>query len=224
MSGTLRHAVAGAADPAPRPSRQSVSVLPCVTSASTCPGAGAGPVAAGPIASAAVPAGRAGSCCQVPPGPLIVSARPSVRISHAAPPAPNPEDRTWAPPRASGGARVQCAPPSPVHAASRLAADPVPAASSAVVLAPLVASRRVVTARPAADRGSAGPAACHVPAARAKMPAVPGRAQVPPASGVPEGLNATAVSALRSHARPAGDPAPARPLVPRDHPRLPVAL
>src|SRR5258708_6213597 len=58
---------------------------------------------------------------------------------------------------------------------------------------------------PATGAGSAGPAGRHAPPASAKTPAVPGWAQLPASSGVPEGLNAAEVRSRRPHRVPAAD-------------------
>src|SRR5487761_13466 len=168
-------------------SRQSVSFTPLVTVSASRP-------PAGPNARVAVPAGRAGSERQEDPGPLIAAARPPPRITDMAPPTPNADDGIVAELRRSGADRVQCVPPPVVQAARRTPVLPFPAMSRAALPAGVLVSLSTSVAWPASDAGRAGPAACHVPPDPVNMPATPERAQVPAASGAPDGVKETAVS------------------------------
>ena len=104
--------------------------------------------------------------------------------------------------RRKAGDSVQAPPGS--HAASRLACRPAPAASTAVVLAPDVASAS--TRHPTADRpvGSRGPVRCHAPAdAVEDARPLPGRLQAPASIGSPCCRHAAAVSSVSPQPRPA---------------------
>ena len=61
--------------------------------------------------------------------------------------------------------------------------------------------------------GRSGPAACQVPFTSAKVPAVPGRAQLPPRRAIPEGVNDAAVRVCSAQCRPAGVAARIRRLI-----------
>src|SRR5207342_1744961 len=98
-----------------------------------------------PGASVAVPGGSAGSGRHVPAGPVIVSARFPLATTATEPPAPDDADVSLAPCSGSGCDSAQWAPPSADQAASRRAAGPVPAASSAMVVPAVVVSRSTVT-------------------------------------------------------------------------------
>src|SRR5580658_480484 len=153
------------------PSCQTVSLEPATASASNDP-----PGPPGPGASAAVPAGTAGSPRQAPPGPPIASARPPPSSTHALPPAPNPAARTPAAPPSTADV-VQ---PDPVDHA---AISSLPASSSATFPPAVLPSPSTCTCRRAQPAGTAGPAASHVPPLSAKTPATPGRRQLPAATG-----------------------------------------
>src|SRR5579862_8659360 len=158
---------------------QTVRVPPCTARASVVPPE--------PGARAVVPEGSAGSGSQEdPPGAMLWLWRPVVMIA-VVPPGPNDAEVTVAPWRASGGDTVQWL-PSADQAASRLVPGPEPAVSSAVMPCPARVSRTTVTRWPARPAGRAGPAACQVPSPAVKMPAVPGRAQVPASTGIPAGV------------------------------------
>src|ERR1019366_4602935 len=171
----------------PRASRQSVILLPAVTSASSCP--------AGPAARVCVPAGSAGSCSQLAPRPA----------QNAAGPRP-------AGPVGSGADGPRGGPPAADQAASVPASGPEPTCSKAVVCFPEVLRASTPTPLRASAGGSDGPAACHRPPRRAKMPAMPGFAQSPASSGAPPGPNAAAVRRVSPHAFPAGA-APSAPML-----------
>ena len=96
-----------------------------------------------------------------------------------------------------------------------MAADPAPTDSSAIRRPPAMVRRSTVTGWPARDAGSAGPAARQRPDSKANIPAAPALVQAPAIMGIPAGLNATAVSPLSPHARPAAEPVtdPARATV-----------
>ena len=157
---------------------------------------------AGPGASVAVPGGSAGSARHGSPGPATVSPRLPASTIAAVPPGPKEAELGVAPFSRSGGDRAQWLPLSADQAATRLAAGPVPATSSATVLLAVLVSLSTCTGWPARAAGSAGPAACQVPPVPAKMPAVPGWLQVPPSSGCPDGLNAAAVRSCSPQRRP----------------------
>src|SRR5689334_22635883 len=98
-----------------------------------------------PGARVAVAGGRAGSGRQERTAGLMVWAWWPVRVMAAAPLGPNEVEVTFAPRSGSGSDSDQWAPLSVDQAASRCAADPVPAASSAVVVPVVVVSRSTVT-------------------------------------------------------------------------------
>ena len=187
---------------APGDACQTVSVARCTASAVTAP--------PGPGASVTVPGGSAGSGCHWLPALVMVSPRRPVRMTAAVPPGPNDAEVRAAPRSGSGGESAQWPPLPADQAVSRLAAGPVPAASSAAVCFAVWVSLRTVMSCRARAPGRTGPAACQVPFASAKMPAVPGRAQAPPTRGIPDGVKEAAVrSAARSAARLAWRPGPA---------------
>ena len=66
----------------------------------------------------------------------MISPRFAVVMTAAVPPGPKEAEESAAPCRGSGGDRVQWPPPSADQAASRLAAGPVPAVSSAASALP----------------------------------------------------------------------------------------
>ena len=140
---------------------------------------------AGPAASVAVPGGSAGSARHGAPGLVTVSPRLPLSTIAAVSPGPKDAELSAAPFSRSGGDRIQWLPPSEDQAASRLAAGPVPAASSAIMPLAVLVSLSTWTGWLARAAGSAGPAACQVPPVPAKMPAVPGWPQLPPSSGMP---------------------------------------
>ena len=187
-------ALAHAADPGA--SCQTVIVVRPAASALNPP--------AGPGASVAVPGGSAGSARHGAPGPATVSPRLPFSTIAAVSPGPKDAELGVAPFSRSGGDRAQWLPLSADQAASRLAAGPVPATSSATVLLAVLVSLSTCTGWLARAAGSAGPAACQVPPVPAKMPAVPGWLQVPPSSGVPGGANAAAVRSCSPQRRPGG--------------------
>jgi hypothetical protein len=159
---------------------------------------------AGPAASVAVPGGSAGSARHRAPGPATVWPRLPLSMIAVVSLGPKDAELSAAPFSRSGGDRTQWLPPSEDQAASRLAAGPVPAASSAMVLLAVLVSLSTWTGWLAKAAGSAGPAACQVPPVAAKMPAVPGWLHVPPSSGCPDGLNAAAVRFCSPQLRPGG--------------------
>src|SRR5215472_16644512 len=189
--------------PPPGASRHTASLVRWTARASHPP--------TGSGASVAVAGGSAGSRRHGPAAAAMVSASLPVSTTATEPPGPGDADLSAAPCSGSGCDKAQRAPPSVDQAASRRAADPVPAASSAVVmppvLVPVVVSRSTVTPLRAYAAGSAGPAGRHVPPAYAKTPAVPGRPQLAASSGTPDELNAAAVRPLSPQRRAAGEAA-----------------
>ena len=151
-----------------------------------------------------MPGGSAGSARHGAPGPATVWPRLPFSTIAAVSPGPKDAELSVAPFSRSGGDRAQWLPLSEDQAASRLAAGPVPAASSATVPLAVLVSRSTCTGWLARAAGSAGPAACQVPPVPAKMPAVPGWLHVPPSSGCPDGPNAAAVRFCSPQLRPAG--------------------
>src|ERR1700730_7289760 len=137
---------------------------------------------------------------------------PPASATPTAPPVPKAVDRTPSPRSPKAADSRQWLPPSPDQAVSKLAIGPWPTSSRVAVVAPILASPSTSTSRRASDAGRAGPAACHVPPPDAKIPTVPGRVHAPASNGVPDALNAAAVSWDSPHARPAGDTATERSL------------
>lgn len=132
------------------------------------------------------PGGSGGSGRQRVLALAIMSARfPGMMIA-AVPPGPNDAEADIAPLSLSRGDGVQHL-PSADQVARRLAVGPVPAASSAARPWAVRISRRTVTSWRARAAGTAGPVACQFPSERMKMPAVPGRAQAPASTGIPDG-------------------------------------
>lgn len=123
MGTLMACALAHAADPAA--SCQTVIVVRPAASASNPP--------AGPGASVAVPGGSAGGARHPAPGPAMVSPRLPFSTIAAVSPGPKEAELSAASFSRSGGDRAQWLPPSEDQAASRLAAGPAPAASSATV-------------------------------------------------------------------------------------------
>ena len=117
----------------------------------------------GPGARAAVPAGSGGSGCHRAPAPVMTWPRFPAMIA-AVPAGPNDAEVRAVPCSGRGGDRVQWL-PSADRAASRLAADPLPAVSSAVRSCPVRVSLTTVICCPASAEGTAGPAGCQVPSA-----------------------------------------------------------
>jgi hypothetical protein len=120
MGTLMACALAQAADPGA--SCQTVIVVRPAASASNPP--------TGPGASVAVPGGSAGSARHPAPGPATVSPRPPGSTIAAVSPGPKEAELSAAPFSRSGSDRTQWLPPSEDQAASKLAAGPVPAASS----------------------------------------------------------------------------------------------
>ena len=164
MGTLMACALAQAADPGA--SCQMVIVVRLVASASNPP--------AGPAAQRYGARRQRGQCPPRGSGPATVWPRLPFSTIAAVSPGPNDAELTAAPSSRSGGDRAQWLPLSADQAASRLAAGPVPAASSATVPLAVLVSRSTCTGWPARAAGSAGPAACQVPPVPAKMPAVPG--------------------------------------------------
>src|SRR5580704_2010321 len=192
MGTLMAWALAHAADPGA--SCQTVIVVRPAASASKPP--------AGPGASVAVPGGSAGSARHPAPAPATVSPRLPFSTIAAVSPGPKEAELSAAPFSRNGSDRAQWPPPSEDHAASRVAAGPVPAASSAAVPLAVLVSLSTCTGWVARAAGSGGPAACQVPPVLAKMPAVPGWPQVPASMGVPGGANAAAVRFCSPQRRP----------------------
>ncbi len=109
----------------PGTSCQAVILVRSTASASNPP--------AGPAASAAVPGGSAGRARHGTPGPATASPRLPFSTIAAVSPGPKDAELSAAPFSRSGGDRTQWLPLSEDQAASRLAAGPVPVASSATV-------------------------------------------------------------------------------------------
>ena len=194
MGTLMACALAQAADPGA--SCQMVIVVRLVASASNPP--------AGPAASVTVPGGSAGSSRHEVPGPATVWPRLPFSTIAAVSPGPKDAELTAAPSSRSGGDRAQWLPLSADQAASRLAAGPVPAASSATVLLAVLVSRSTCTGWLARAAGRTGPAACQVPPVPAKMPTAPGWLHVPASRGIPGGANAAAVRFCSPQRRPGG--------------------
>ena len=147
MGTLMACALAHAADPGA--SCQTVIVVRPAASASNPP--------AGPGASVAVPGGSAGSARHPAPGPATVSPRLPFSTIAAVPPGPKEAEFSAASFSRSGGDRAQWLPPSEDQAASRVAAGPVPAASSATVPLAVLVSLSTCTGWLARAAGSEGP-------------------------------------------------------------------
>src|SRR5260221_9595416 len=137
-----------------RPGRacQIVSLVRCTARALIAPW--------GPAASVAVPGGRTGSFRHGWPGPVIVSLWSLVSTTAAVPSAPNDAEVRAAPWSGNGGESVQCAQLSADQAVTKLAAEPLPAPSSATVCCAVRVSLSTVMscrARGAGIAGGAGP-------------------------------------------------------------------
>src|SRR5215472_12447862 len=161
----------------------------------------------GPGARVAVAGGSAGRGRQGASAAVMVWAWLPVRTTAIEPPGPGEADLSAALCSGSGGDRVQRAPLLVDQAASRRAAGPAPAASSAVVVPPVVVSRSTVMCWCMYVAGSVGPAGRQVWPVCAKMPAVPGWAQLAASSGIADELNAAAVTRRSPQWRPAGEAA-----------------
>ena len=97
-------------------------------------------------ARVAVPGGSGGSGRHEPAALVMAAARRWFRMIARLLSGPDDADVSVAPFSGSGGDNFQCAPPSADQPASRRAADPVPAASSAVVVPPMDVSWSAVMA------------------------------------------------------------------------------
>src|SRR5260221_7681016 len=159
-------------------------------------------IAPGPAGSVTVPGGSAGNVCQWPPALVMISPLLPVSTTAVAAEAPNDVEVTAAPFSGSGGESAQWPPLSVDQAASRRGARPLPAASSATVWCEVWVSLSTAMSCRARAAGIAGPAACQAPCVSAKMPAVPGGAQLPPSRGVPDGVNVAAGGGRRPPRRP----------------------
>ena len=188
-------ALAHAADPGA--SCQTVIVVRPAASASNPP--------AGPGASVAVPGGSAGSARHGAPGPATVSPRLPFSTIAAVPPGPKDAELSVAPFSRSGGDRAQWLPLSADQAASRLAAGPVPAASSATVPLAVLVSRSTVHGLAGQGGGQRGPG-CVPGAAGAGEDARGSRvaAACRRAAVCPDGVNAAAVRFCSPQRRPGG--------------------
>ena len=92
-------------------------------------------------ASVAVFGGSTGSCRQESVEVVMTAARRWVRVIARLLAGPDDADVKVAPFSGSGGDSVQCAPPSADQPARRRSVGPVPAASKAVTVSPVVVSR-----------------------------------------------------------------------------------
>ncbi len=194
---------------APGAARQTVSWVPCTARAFQPPD--------GPGASVAVPGGSTGSG-RHEPAVLIVAARRWLRVRARLPSAAGDADVREAPFSGSGGDSVQCAAPSVDHAASRRAAGPLPAASSAVVVWPLVGEPEDGDGLVGVAGGQHGPGQLPRPAGAGEDPGYPAPAAGRAEQRLPRPAERGCVEGAWPAAGSCGGPARAWRVVSRVHP------